>query len=165
MTDDGQKAITITHLEHYVLWWAKNGTHCAISSFVTMFSKSRLLRRHQKASIWGKGLSNFFICNNVFNSLQLLLLFSTYNKSVADDYFKNLLEKILNFNIIRESLSLKEVENIAAKSVIALPKGKHTMSKHQAGVRSIWPQLIPKVTTLSKFPHTINQKQTEFENI
>ena len=29
---------------------------CAISSFVTMFSKSLLLQRRQKASIWGKGL-------------------------------------------------------------------------------------------------------------
>ena len=43
----------------------KSGKHCgkrrnclfwAISSFVTMFSKSRLLQRRQKASIWGKGL-------------------------------------------------------------------------------------------------------------
>ena len=44
----------------------KSGKHCgkrrncsiwAISSFVTMFSKSRLLYRHQNASIWGKGLT------------------------------------------------------------------------------------------------------------
>ena len=43
----------------------KSGKHCgkrrncsfwAISSFVTMFSKSRLLQRRQKASIRGKGL-------------------------------------------------------------------------------------------------------------
>ena len=34
----------------------RNCTFCAISSFVTMFSKSRLLQRHWKASIWGKGL-------------------------------------------------------------------------------------------------------------
>ena len=42
----------------------KSGKHCgkrkkmlvlAISSFVTMFSKSRLLHRRQKAFIWGKG--------------------------------------------------------------------------------------------------------------
>ena len=31
----------------------------AISSFVTMFSKSRLLQRRQKVSIWGKGLRPF----------------------------------------------------------------------------------------------------------
>ena len=36
----------------------RNCTFCAISSFVTMFSKSRLLQRRQKASIWGKGLSS-----------------------------------------------------------------------------------------------------------
>ena len=44
----------------------KSGKHCgkwgncsfwAISSFVTMFSKSCLLQRREKASIWGKGLS------------------------------------------------------------------------------------------------------------
>ena len=34
----------------------RNCTFCAISSFVTMFSKSRLLQRRQNASIWGKGL-------------------------------------------------------------------------------------------------------------
>ena len=34
----------------------RNCTFCAISSFVTMFSKIRLLQRRQKASIWGKGL-------------------------------------------------------------------------------------------------------------
>ena len=42
----------------------KSGKHCgkrkncmfAISSFVAMFSKSCLLQRRQKASIWGKGL-------------------------------------------------------------------------------------------------------------
>ena len=46
----------------------KSGKHCgkrrncsfwAIFSFVTMFSKSCLLQRHQKASIWGKGLNTF----------------------------------------------------------------------------------------------------------
>ena len=44
----------------------KRGKHCgkssnclfwAISSFVTMFSKSLLLQRRQKVSIWGKGLT------------------------------------------------------------------------------------------------------------
>ena len=34
----------------------RNCTFCAISSFVTMFSKSHLLQRRQKASICGKGL-------------------------------------------------------------------------------------------------------------
>ena len=33
-------------------------TFCTISSFVTMFSKSCLLQRRQKASIWGKGLKS-----------------------------------------------------------------------------------------------------------
>ena len=32
----------------------RNCTFCAISSFVTMFSKSCLLQSHQKASIWGQ---------------------------------------------------------------------------------------------------------------
>ena len=36
----------------------RNCTFCAISSFVTMFSKSCLVQRRQKASIWGKGLIN-----------------------------------------------------------------------------------------------------------
>ena len=35
----------------------RNCTFCAISSFVTMFSKSHLLQRRLKASIWGKGLT------------------------------------------------------------------------------------------------------------
>ena len=34
----------------------RNCTFCAISSFFTMFSKSCLLQRRQKACIWGKGL-------------------------------------------------------------------------------------------------------------
>ena len=34
----------------------RNYTFCATSSFVTMFSKSCLLQRRQKASICGKGL-------------------------------------------------------------------------------------------------------------
>ena len=34
----------------------------AISSFITMFSKSRLLQRRQKASIWGKGLNIYAHC-------------------------------------------------------------------------------------------------------
>ena len=37
----------------------RNCAFCAISSFVTMFSKSRLLQRRPKASIWGKGLIGF----------------------------------------------------------------------------------------------------------
>ena len=36
----------------------RNCTFCAISSFVTKFSKSRLLQRRLKASIWGKGLTH-----------------------------------------------------------------------------------------------------------
>ena len=35
----------------------RNCSFWAISSFVTMFSNSRLLQRRQKASIWGKGLN------------------------------------------------------------------------------------------------------------
>ena len=47
----------------------KSGKHCikrrncsfwAISSLVTMFSKSCLMQRRQKASIWGKGLKESF---------------------------------------------------------------------------------------------------------
>ena len=39
----------------------RNCTFCAIFSFVTMFSKSRLLQRRQKASIWGKGLIHYLV--------------------------------------------------------------------------------------------------------
>ena len=40
--------------------WQKQKLHIfVISSFVTMFSKSCLLQRLQKASIWGKGLTLF----------------------------------------------------------------------------------------------------------
>ena len=35
----------------------RNCMFCAISPFVTMFSKSRLLQRRPKAFIWGKGLT------------------------------------------------------------------------------------------------------------
>ena len=34
----------------------RNCMFCAISSFVTIFSKRSLLQRRQKASMWGKGL-------------------------------------------------------------------------------------------------------------
>ena len=63
----------------------KSGKHCgqrrncsfwAISCFVTMISKSRLLQRRQKASIWGKGFTFYQIrllwnwlwkiCKNLF---------------------------------------------------------------------------------------------------
>ena len=33
-TNDGQKAITITHLEHYVLWWAKKKDELSNFPFV-----------------------------------------------------------------------------------------------------------------------------------
>ena len=47
----------------------RNCTFCAISSFVTMFSKSRLLQRRQKASIWGKGLTSFTtVCQSYHSS-------------------------------------------------------------------------------------------------
>ena len=42
------------------MWREENRSFWAISSFVTMFSKSRLLQRRQKASIWGKGLKQYF---------------------------------------------------------------------------------------------------------
>ena len=41
----------------------RNCMFCAISSFVTMFLKSCLLQRHQKASIWGKGLNLYWNIN------------------------------------------------------------------------------------------------------
>ena len=53
-------------IENHYNWMAKSGKHCgkrrncscwALSFFVTMFSKSRLLQRRQKASIWRKGLN------------------------------------------------------------------------------------------------------------
>ena len=39
------------------MWQRKNCSFWAISSFVTMFSKSGLLQRRLKASIWGKVLT------------------------------------------------------------------------------------------------------------
>ena len=43
--------------------------------FVTMFSKSRLLQRHQKASIWGKGLkNNFSLSHYVCNFVSVILM-------------------------------------------------------------------------------------------
>ena len=60
----------------------KSGKHCgkrrncsfwAISSFVTMFSKSRLLQRRQKASIWGKGLKTHLVENT-----ELIMVFSLF---------------------------------------------------------------------------------------
>ena len=56
----------------------KSGKHCgkkrncsfwAISSFVTMFSKSHLLQKRQKASIWGKGLKPIMIVDRPFSVL------------------------------------------------------------------------------------------------
>ena len=53
----------------------KSGRHCgkrrncsfwAISFFVTMFSKSRLLQRRRKASIWGKGLNVSILDSHYF---------------------------------------------------------------------------------------------------
>ena len=47
----------------------------AISFFVTMFSKSRLLQMRQKASIWGKGLT-------------LSNLWTHFDTSAADNFWK-----------------------------------------------------------------------------
>ena len=56
----------------------RNCMFCAISSFVTMFSKSCLLQRRQKASIWGKGLTQggekqIITGNAIVNLLQVTL--------------------------------------------------------------------------------------------
>ena len=45
----------------------RNCMFCAISSFVTMFSKSCLLQRRPKASIWGKGLNSKWLFTPVIN--------------------------------------------------------------------------------------------------
>ena len=91
---------------------------CAISSFVTMVSKSCLLQRRQKASIWGKGLikSNKITTkinieyslsdkdikitfDNIVETGESLNMpikfpqcFPTYDKSAADD-FEHILPK------------------------------------------------------------------------
>ena len=59
----------------------RNCMFCAISSFVTMFSKSR-----QKASKWGKGLITSHLSNNLF-------IIKTYRNSFKV-YFKS---SVLNF--------------------------------------------------------------------
>ena len=64
----------------------RNCTFCAISSFVNMFSKSRLLQRRQKASIWGKGLimsekENSTIPSNALCSKRLNNFSFSYNIS------------------------------------------------------------------------------------
>ena len=56
----------------------RNCSFWAISSFVTMFSKSRLLQRRQKASIWGKGLNIIILqsssskCSRLFSFYDIL---------------------------------------------------------------------------------------------
>ena len=71
--------------------WGKrrNCSFWAISSFVPMFSKSCLLQRHQKASIWGKGLTLFHIqkiCNRCLskhlgkNRFENICLLQRYQK-------------------------------------------------------------------------------------
>ena len=65
----------------------RNCTFCAISFFVTMFSKSRLLQRRQKVSIWGKGLNN--INKSKINAFLYL------------EYYNTSLEKYINFLLIR----------------------------------------------------------------
>ena len=93
-------------------------TFCAISSLVTKFSKSRLLQRRQKASVWGKGLSDTMIIrlrgNTGTTSYRCFRLichmrvysfkpFPKYNKSAADD-LENILTKawkiFLNVSLI-----------------------------------------------------------------
>ena len=97
----------------------KSGKHCgkrrncsfrAISSFVTMFSKSCLLQRRQKASIWGKGLRRFYI---LFNSI---LRFPTFNKFAAN-VFEDIKSKLWKLSIMTEQF-LNKVEQVVAKGVI-----------------------------------------------
>ena len=61
---------------------SRNCTFCAISSFVTMFSKSCLLQRRQKASIWGKGLIRLI---NPFQHTKALWHF--YSRQVSPQCF------------------------------------------------------------------------------
>ena len=56
--------------------WTLSHTKRAISYFVTMFSKSCLLQRRQKASIWGKGLN-------------LSHLQTHFDVSAADEFWKH----------------------------------------------------------------------------
>ena len=52
----------------------------AISFFVTMFSKSHLLQRHQKASIWGKGLkaASCYPLDNGHNIIKTMQVFNLF---------------------------------------------------------------------------------------
>ena len=58
----------------------RNCTFCAISSFVTIFSKSRLLQRPQKASIWGKGLKARHDNNKSHKDIDYQILWSCLTK-------------------------------------------------------------------------------------
>ena len=72
----------------------------AISSFVTMFSKSCLLQRRQKASIWGKGLRHLLYTRlqtlwrkDVFKSYSTIIL------SLLDFFCYNCL-KVQNLSVL-----------------------------------------------------------------
>ena len=70
----------------------KSGKHCgkrrncsfrAISSFVTMFSKGRLLQGRQKASISGKGLNKVTIYMKKEGKMSILDYISTSHSTVT----------------------------------------------------------------------------------
>ena len=79
----------------------KSGKHCgkrrncsfwAISTFVTMFLKSRLLQRCQKVSIWGKGLISWKHCGKIWLELieiskNILILGFVYGCWTYMDHF------------------------------------------------------------------------------
>ena len=82
----------------------RNCTFCAISSFDTMFSKSCLLQRRQKTSIWGKGLIEPTL--SCFPSLARIPFLSHLAK--ADNFWKHCDSSYLSFrdNVQRFSLIL-----------------------------------------------------------
>ena len=107
----------------------RNCTFCAISSFVTMFSKSCLLQRRQKASIWGKGLNNFL----------------TYNGSL-----------ILNmsfYDIIIHSNIKQILKNIKSKQSLKFQCGKVLTFSHLQNIcnRRLWKHVVRNVERLQKW--------------
>ena len=68
----------------------RNCSHWAISSFVAIFSKSCLLQRRLKASLWGKGLTNSLIRYVLFllggTFLNSLLYAEALDSSAADNF-------------------------------------------------------------------------------
>ena len=145
----------------------RNCTFCAISSFVIMFSKSRLLQRRQKASIWAKGLTLIPLSSDKMgiiarHSLQVLRYLgrSVFQRTFIIDYEMFMFCTLL-FVISYRRICLRAIKHIVVHCI-------ELISGHFI-LRCYWTENGVNWPTVNPFPRTDPfwnpLQQATFENI